>query len=176
MAQLFTNKEELFQKEITPHINSLYSFSFWLTHNEEEAKDLMQDSLLKAYKYLHYYEEGTNAKSWLFRIVKNNFLNNVTKQKRVPDLVDISDLKVNLGSSFENYQIHNHDYGLSDEVVKALNALPTNLKTVFLLKYLNDFKYHEIAEMFDIPIGTVKIWLHRAKNLMKALIKDTNKA
>ena len=174
MSKIETNKEHVFEREIAPHMDALFSFSFWLTHDKEDAQDLMQDSLLKAFKYMNYYEEGTNAKSWLFRIVKNNFLNNKVKEKRIPELVDVAEVRANLGGELAHYQVHNYDYGLSDDVVHALNSLPSNLKTVFLLKYLNDFKYHEIAEMFDIPLGTVKIWLHRAKNLMKATIQEHN--
>lgn len=170
MNEVVNKKEHVFQKEIIPQMDALYSFGYWLTHNEEEAKDLVQESMLKAYRYLDYYEEGTNAKSWLFRIAKNNFLNDQLKSKRTPDLVDVEDVRVKVGTEFEKYQVHSYDFGLSDEVVGALNCLPSNLKTVFLLKYLNDFKYHEIAEMFDIPMGTVKIWLHRAKNMMKTNI------
>ncbi len=166
-------KGESFDKEILTHVNSLYTFGYWLTHDADDAKDLMQETLIKAYKYYSYYEEGTNAKSWLFRIMKNNFLNDKQKKSRVPQLIDVDDMRITLGSSEFNDSLAKETVtGFSDEVVGALNSIPENLKTVFLLKYLHEFKYHEIAEMFNMPIGTVKIWLHRAKKLLKLKIES----
>lgn len=166
-------KDEAFEREIVPHVHSLYTFGYWLTHNDDDAKDLMQDTLIKAYKYFSYYEEGTNAKSWLFRIMKNNFLNNKQKQARTPQLVDVEDVRINFGSTQFNESLLKIDgAGFGDEVVEALNSIPENLKTVFLLKYLHEFKYHEIAELYHMPIGTVKIWLHRAKKLLKLKIES----
>ena len=157
-----------YEEVVLGHVDALYSFGYWLTNDADEAKDLLQETLLKAFRYFSYYEQGTNAKSWLFRIMKNNFLNDVSKKSRTPDFVDIEEAYFQLPSEASYTSLKIDELGFSDDVVLALNSISSNLKTVFLLKYIHGFRYHEIASMFQMPIGTVKIWLHQAKKQLKA--------
>ena len=165
--------EELFEKEFFPQMDALYNFAFHLTLNEEDAHDLVQDTFLKAYRFIESYETGTNAKAWLFKILKNSFINEYRRKVRSPNEVDYED--------FVAYQ-DGEDAGgvgeldlrddlfkglLGDEVTGALNDLPIDFRTVILLADVEGFSYEEIAKIIDIPVGTVRSRLHRARNLMK---------
>jgi len=165
--------ERLFEKELLPHIDALTTFAYHLTYNEEDAKDLVQETYLKAYKALDSYVEGTNAKAWLFKILKNAYINQYRKKSRRPTRVDFEE--------FIGYQdkedVSIVDYKdlreeiftnlLGDEVTVAINSLPIDFRTVILLCDIEGFTYEEIASIIDIPIGTVRSRLHRARNMLK---------
>lgn len=169
--------ERIFDEEFMPHADSLYNFSYHLTGNEEDANDLFQEALLKAWRFIGRYEEGTNAKAWLFTIAKNSFINDYRKRVRAPNRVELQDyithqdredtpLTGSLDMRQEMFQ-----YLMGDEVTMAINQLAVDFRTVILLSDVEDFTYEEIAKILDIPIGTVRSRLHRARNLLKAKLK-----
>jgi len=170
--------EELFEKEFMPHVDALYNFAFHLTLNEEDANDLVQDTFLKAYRFIDSYERGTNAKAWLFQILKNSFINEYRRKVRYPGEVDYEDY-IAYQDSDEASHVGELDLRddvfkglIGDEVTKALNDLPIDFRTVILLCDVEGFSYEEIAKIIDIPIGTVRSRLHRARNLMKEKLRD----
>ncbi len=176
--ELKREKDRVFEKEFLPHINALYNFAFHLTYNEEDANDLVQETYMKAYRFISSYVEGTNAKAWLFKILKNAFINEYRKKSKRPTKVDYEEI-VSYHDSEDTSYIGSLDLReeiyqgmLGDEVTKALNALPVDFKTVVLLCDIEGFTYEEIAKIIDIPIGTVRSRLHRARNMLKEKLKE----
>lgn len=167
-------KDKIFNKELLPHIDALYNFAYYLSHNEDDAKDLLQETYLKAYKYAGYYKKGTNAKAWLLRILKNTFINEYRKKSKKPSEIDY-DENIQSGDSHESPVVDlRHeifDKLIGDEVTKAINSMPIDYRIIILLCDVEDFKYDEIAKIVDIPIGTVRSRLHRARNLLKEKLK-----
>ena len=137
----------------------------------------MQETYLKAYRFFEYFEPGTNAKAWLFRILKNSFINDFRKKSKQPAKVDYSEIEGyynpddvesegEFATSSDMRQQSARDM-IGDEVAQALNSLPVDFRTVIILCDLEGFTYEEMAKVLDIPIGTVRSRLHRARNFLK---------
>ena len=168
-------KQEIFDNEFLPHIDSLYNFGYYLTNDEDEAKDLLQETYLRAYKYINYYQKGTNAKAWLLRILKNTFINDYRKKSKKPVHLSFEDFYTGDDSEdtgFIDLRQEVFDSLIGDEVSRALNALPVDYRLIILLCDIEGFKYEEIAKIIDVPIGTVRSRLHRARNMLKDKLKD----
>jgi RNA polymerase sigma-70 factor (ECF subfamily) len=171
-------KNAIFDQEFMPHIDSMYNFGYRLTFDEDDAKDLVQDTYLKAYRFINSFEQGTNAKAWLFRILKNSFINDYRKKSKQPAKIDYQEVET-------YYNSEDVDYGittdlrvdavkdmLGDEISNALNSLAVDFRTVIILCDLEGFTYEEMAKILDIPIGTVRSRLHRARNLLKEKLRS----
>jgi len=174
MIVMAENKyDEIFEAELLPHAEALSTFAYHLTYNESDADDLVQETYLKAYRFIDKYEVGTNAKAWLFRILKNAFINNYRKKSKQPAKVDIDELIVaeNDTDSYTDLRVEMFDKMMGDEVTMAINSLPIDSKTVILLCDIEGFTYEEIAKIIDKPIGTVRSRLHRARNMLKIKLK-----
>lgn len=173
--QHYTEKEkgEVFNNEFLPHIRSMYNFGFRLTLDRDDANDLVQDTYLKAYRFIESFQKGTNAKAWLFRILKNSFINDYRKKSKEPNKVDYQEVETYYNSEEVDRQItpdlrvESLNNMIGDEISNALNSLDVDFKTVIILCDLEGFKYEEMAKILDIPIGTVRSRLHRARNLLK---------
>ncbi len=170
--------ERIFDVEFMPHADALYNFSYHLTGNEEDANDLFQETLMKAWRFIDRYEEGTNAKAWLFTIAKNAFINEYRRKVKTPNRVELQDyvthqdredtpLTGSLDMREDMFQ-----YLIGDEVTRAINQLAVDFRTVILLSDIEDFTYEEIAKILDVPIGTVRSRLHRARNELKKKLKE----
>nr|MBA2408012.1 sigma-70 family RNA polymerase sigma factor [Chitinophagales bacterium] len=172
------SNDQLFEKEFLPQVEALYNFAFHLTYNEEDANDLVQDTFLKAYRFINSYERGTNAKAWLFKILKNGFINEYRRKTRLPNEVDYEDFltyqETDDGAQVGELDLRDDLFKglIGDEVTKAVNELPVDFRTVILLCDVEGFTYEEIAKIIDIPIGTVRSRLHRARNLMKEKLRE----
>ena len=173
--QHYTEKEKtnIFDTELMPHIDSMYNFAYRLTFDEDDAKDLVQDTYLKAFKFINSFEEGTNAKAWLFRILKNSFINEFRKKRKEPAKVDYNDVEqyYNSDEAGENMttdlRVETLQHMIGDEVSQALNSISVDFRTVIMLSDLEGFTYEEMSKILDIPIGTVRSRLHRARNILK---------
>lgn len=178
--QHYTEKEkqEIFNNEFMPHINSMYNFGYRLTLERDDAKDLVQDTYLKAYRFIESFQKGTNAKAWLFRILKNSFINDYRKKSKEPSKVDYQEVETYYNSDEVDRQItpdlrvESLKDMIGDEISNALNSLDVDFRTVIILCDLEGFKYEEMAKILDIPIGTVRSRLHRARNLLKEKLKS----
>ena len=168
-------KRDIFNNEFMVHIDALYNFAFKLTLDEDEAKDLLQDTCMKAFRFIDSFEKGTNAKAWLFRILKNNFINDYRKKSKTPGMVDYQEVEtyynsedgespVEITTDLRSETIKGL---LGDEITNALNSMDVDFRTVIILCDLEGFKYEEMAKILDIPIGTVRSRLHRARNILK---------
>jgi RNA polymerase sigma factor (sigma-70 family) len=174
------NKEEKdsqFEKEFMPLIGSLYNFAYRLTLDEDDANDLVQETYMKAYRFFDSYEQGTNAKAWLFRILKNSFINDFRKKSKQPSKIDYQEVEsfYNSDDVDENIttdlRVETIQDMIGDEVANALNSLAVDFRTIIILCDLEGFTYEEMAKILDIPIGTVRSRLHRARNLLKDKLK-----
>lgn len=182
--QHYTNREknDIFNNEFLPHINSMYNFGFRLTLDRDDAKDLVQDTYLKAYRFIESFQKGTNAKAWLFRILKNSFINDYRKKTKEPSKVDYQEVETYYNSEDVNRQItpdlrvESLKDMIGDEISNALNSLDVDFRTVIILCDLEGFKYEEMAKILDIPIGTVRSRLHRARNLLKEKLSEYAKS
>jgi RNA polymerase sigma factor (sigma-70 family) len=171
-------KQHVFNSEFMPHINSMYNFAYRLTFDEDDAKDLVQDTYLKAYRFIDSFQQGTNAKAWLFRILKNSFINDYRKKSKEPSKVDYQEVETYYNSDEVDRQItpdlrvESLQDMIGDEISNALNSLDVDFRTVIILCDLEGFKYDEMAKILDIPIGTVRSRLHRARNLLKEKLSE----
>lgn len=167
-------KQKEFETEIIPHLDAMYNFALRLTANPDDAEDLVQESIVKAFRFFNSFEQGTNAKAWLFRIVKNSFINDYRKQTKQPFKVDYHDID----SYYETVRSEQSDTTdlqaimfrelLDDDITKALSALPEDFRLVVTLSDIEEFTYEEIANMLDVPIGTVRSRLHRGRKMLKS--------
>ena len=169
---------EIFEQELLPHIDALKTFAFHLTYNEEDADDLVQETYYKAHKFLDKYIPGTNAKAWLFKILKNAFINDYRKKRKRPTKVDFEDI-VNYQDTddrsttvYFDLREDIFDNMMGDEVTLAINSLPVDFRTVILLCDIEGFTYEEISKIVDVPIGTVRSRLFRGRNLLKEKLKS----
>lgn len=171
-------KEEKFEKELLPHIEALNTFAYHLTFQEEDAADLVQDTYLKAFKFLDKYDTGTNAKAWLFKILKNIYINEYRRKNRRPKQVDYEEASgFHEGDdlalvSYYDLREDLFDHIMGDEVSGALQELPEEFKTIIFLCDIEDFSYEEISKILEIPVGTVRSRLFRARNMLKDKLKN----
>jgi len=171
-------KQDIFDNEFMPHIHSMYNFGYRLTLDRDDAKDLVQDTYLKAFRFIESFQKGTNAKAWLFRILKNSFINDYRKKSKEPSKVDYQEVETYYNSDEVDRQItpdlrvESLKDMIGDEISNALNSLDVDFRTVIILCDLEGFKYEEMAKILDIPIGTVRSRLHRARNLLKEKLKS----
>jgi len=182
LGQLFGRKSEKktshaeFERIAMPHADALYGAALRMTRDVTSAEDLVQETLLRAYRFWHKFEPGTNVKAWLFRIQTNIYINRYRKQQteqQVIDDIQAEDL-LNRYAAEESTFIPPDTREsffksvLSDDVMKALDALPFDFRMAVLLADLHEFSYKEIAEVLDCPVGTVMSRLHRARKLLQA--------
>jgi RNA polymerase sigma-70 factor (ECF subfamily) len=161
----------------------MYNFAFRLTNDEDDANDLVQDTYMKAFRFINSFQEGTNAKAWLFRILKNSFINDYRKKSKEPAKVDYQEVETVYNStedaefeSTSDLRIEAVQDMIGDEVAMALNGLPVDFRTVIILCDIEGFTYEEMAKILDIPIGTVRSRLHRARNLLKEKLRSYAKS
>ena len=180
IRQQYSEKDKLniFNQEFMPHINSMYNFAYRLTLDADDAKDLLQDTYHKAFRFIDSFQQGTNAKAWLFRILKNSFINDYRKKSKEPSKVDYQEVETFYNSEDVDRQITPDlrvealQDMIGDEISIALNSLDVDFRTVIILCDLEGFKYEEMAKILDIPIGTVRSRLHRARNLLKEKLSE----
>ena len=174
---------ERFERDVLPLLPSLYGAALRLTRNPADAEDLIQETYLRAYRGFVGFKEGTNLKAWLYRILTNNFINTYRKKQREPQIVEGPDdidewyLFDRLGSRSveESAETTVLDQIPDQEVKAALESLPENFRLAVLLADVEGFSYKEIAEIMDVPIGTVMSRLHRGRKALERALWETAK-
>ncbi|MBS4035096.1 MAG: sigma-70 family RNA polymerase sigma factor [Ignavibacterium sp.] len=161
-----------FEREAVPHMDALYNYALKMTGDSDDASDLIQETYLKAFRFFDKFEKGTNCKAWLFRIMKNTYINTYRKNTKEPDKVDYDDVE----NFYENIKASNTDSAhlekdiydnlLDDELSGAITSLPEDFRTVVILADIEGFTYEEIADFIDVPVGTVRSRLHRARKML----------
>lgn len=163
----------IIEKEMMPYADALYRFAIKLTGDEDEAGDLLQETYLKACRYIDHFEPGSNAKAWLYRILKNSFINEYRRKKRTPQQVGYEDIVKGVARPTPDYMTYasRSDYWsknlIGDEVSRAIQSLPVDYRVVVVLCDIEDFSYEEIANIVDIPVGTVRSRLHRGRKILR---------
>ncbi len=169
-----------FEEIAMPHMDALYGAALRMTRDPSRAEDLVQETLLRSYRFWHKFEKGTNIKAWLFRIQTNIFINKYRKRQTEQAVIDDREIDDLLGryAAEENTFIPpdtRDDFFkkvLSDDVMRALDDLPFEFRMTVLLADMHDFSYKEIADVLDCPVGTVMSRLHRARKLLQARLFD----
>ena len=176
-------KQKAFEAEAVTHMDALYNSALKLTYNEDDAKDLIQESYFKAFRFFEQFEPGTSCKAWLFKILKNTFINKYRKKVKQPEQVDfntvesfvdlIKDKNYDEDEALDDGIVNSY---LSDEINEALTKLSYEFKMVLILSDVEGFSYKEIADIMDCPIGTIRSRLSRARKMMfKNLLKYAKK-
>lgn len=171
-----------FERDAMQYTRQLYTAAMRVTRNPSDAEDLLQETFLKAYRAYHTFEAGTNLKAWLYRILTNTYINKYRKESRRPSEVDlgsVEDLYLyrRLGSEESAEAARTTEDRVLDGLVEsdiktAVENLPENFRLPVLLADLEGFSYKDIAEILDIPIGTVMSRLHRGRKAMQKALWD----
>lgn len=167
-----------FETEAVPHMQAVYNFALRMTGDEDEADDLVQETYFKAFRFFDKFEKGTNCKAWLFRILKNSYINDYRKTTKEPNKVDYEDIQ-NFYETIKSDEVETQHYEqdaftnlLDDDISNALTGLPEDFRTVIILSDIEGFTYEEIADFVDIPVGTVRSRLHRARKMLYTQLYD----
>jgi RNA polymerase sigma-70 factor, ECF subfamily len=174
--------QSTFEELASPYMSALYAAALRMTRNPSDAEDLVQETYLRAYRGFGGFREGTNLKAWLYRILTNTFINQYRAKKRRPDQVDLDDV--------EDFYIFRRLGGLEaadaertaetealesmpdDEVKQALESIPEQFRMAVILADIEGFSYKEIADILDVPIGTVMSRIHRGRRQLQKLLWD----
>jgi len=169
-----------FEAAAMPFVDALYNTAYRMTRNAEDAEDLVQEAYLKAYKYYDKFEEGTNFKAWLFKIMKNTFINNYRKKQQAPPQSDFADIEESFetqvsedaGKKIKNPEEELLENVLDEDIQRSIDELPPDYRMVVLLADLENFSYKEIAEILEVPVGTVMSRLYRGRRLLEKVMLD----
>ncbi|MBJ7368067.1 MAG: sigma-70 family RNA polymerase sigma factor [Ilumatobacteraceae bacterium] len=174
--------KEQFSTDAMQYAPQLFSTALRMTRNRLDAEDLVQETYIKGWRSFHTFQEGTNLRAWLFRIMTNTYINKYNAQKRKGTEVELDDVEElflykrlgsidqsQLSSSAEDQML---DLFTDDEVKNALESLPDDFRMPVLLSDVDGFSYKEIAEMLEIPIGTVMSRLHRGRKAMQKMLYE----
>ena len=164
-----------FEALALPHLDGLYAAALRLTRNEREADDLVQDGVLRAYRFFDRFERGTNVKAWLFKILTNTFINKYRRKVKEREVVESASNEATApqvvvapgAAGSINPEQALFDRLLSDDVLRAIDKLPIDFRLVVILADLQEFAYKEIAEILDCPVGTVMSRLFRGRRLLQ---------
>jgi RNA polymerase sigma-70 factor (ECF subfamily) len=175
-VRLSEEEHERFQRDALPLLDSLYGAALRMTRNPADAEDLTQETMLRAYRAFDRFEPGTNLKAWLFRILTNAYINVYRRRQREPQKVSQEEVE-----DFDLYQeLKDHDPGLAatpetifldslvdEDILGAIEELPEQFRLAVVLSDVEGFSYAEMAEIMDVPMGTVMSRLHRGRKALQ---------
>jgi len=169
-----------FEAAAMPFVDSLYNTAYRMTRNAEDAEDLVQEAYFKAYKYYDKFQVGTNFKAWLFKILKNTFINSYRKQQQQPPTADFAEIEESFeqqisGEANESLPSPEQELladVLDEDVQRAMDVLPEDYRMAVVLADLEGFSYKEIAEILEAPVGTVMSRLYRGRKMLEKAMLD----
>lgn len=174
-------KRTEFERQALAHVDALYGAAYRLTRNPRDAEDLVQDSLLRAYRFWDSFQQDSNCKAWLLRIVTNTFINEYQRKKRNREVLDAASAEQDAtdgvlvqASAFDKQSPADAmlQKSVSDDVQRALDSLPDDFRTAVILCDMQGLSYKEIAEIMECPVGTVMSRLFRGRKLLAAALRD----
>lgn len=180
-------RKQLFEREAMQHMSALYGMALKYTHSESEAEDLVQEAMFKAFRSFDSFDEGTNCRAWLFKILTNTFINKYKSNKREKDFKDhiekivsgnekivfeISKSAERILETDETRTTKNFFYAFPDEIVHAFNTISNEFKTIVIMADIEGLSYKEIADKLHIPLGTVMSRLCRARQILRNILGD----
>jgi len=166
-----SEKQQAFEQQALAHTDGLYRFGMRLTGNTADADDLVQETYLKAYRFWNRYDQGTNIRAWLFRILKNSFINLYRKESKEPDIVQYCEIMrptsaYRVAADANNLQELMFNNILDGDVSSAVSGLTEDFRTVVILCDIEGLTYEETARFLGCPLGTVRSRLHRGRKLL----------
>jgi RNA polymerase sigma-70 factor (ECF subfamily) len=171
--------DERFEAEVMPMLPSMYTAALRLTRNPTDAEDLVQETFLRAYRGFAGFEPGTNLRAWLYRILMNTFINSYRKKQREPKTISEDEVedwylysKMVDGGAEPSAETSVIEALPDEDVQEALQSLPEQFRTAVLLADVEGFSYKEIAEIMNVPIGTVMSRLHRGRKALEKRLWD----
>ena len=167
----YNNKQD-FEKEMLPHYKYFIRVAANLTRDEDDAKDLVQEAYIRAFRFYHTYEKNTNPKAWMYRILKNLFINYAAKKQKSPQLLS----NYEKPDTLSWFTAADRDTLMSDEFVVAINSIKDEYRMVIILFHLEDYSIEDIANFLKCPVGTVKSRLFRARRTLKNVIAENCEA
>ena len=178
-AVITDEQKKRFEEIAFEYMDSLYSTALRMTRNTAEAEDLVQDTYLRAYRFFGKFEEGTNFKAWIFKILTNTFINKYRKKIRTPQQVQLDKVEFGLESEDEQKAIKewdgfdesNYEELFDDDIKAALAQLSDEFRMVILLADVEGFAYKEIADIIDRPIGTLMSRLFRGRRMLQKVLE-----
>ena len=177
------DRRKRFEDEALPHLDALYSMAIRLARNPDDANDLLQETVLRAYRFFHQFESGTNCRAWMLTILFNNFRNGYRKSSREQPSstseeferkVESESLRVDPAGS--NPEALLSGQGMEGEVETALAGLPAEFRDAILLVDVEELSYQEVSGVLDIPIGTVKSRVSRGRAILREALTSFAKA
>jgi RNA polymerase sigma-70 factor (ECF subfamily) len=167
-------RRKRFEEEAIPHLDALYTMAVRLARNADDANDLLQETVLRAYRFFHQFEAGTNCRAWMLTILFNNFRNGYRKSVREQPAASVAAFERTLESEsmrVEPAQSNPEDIlsgrGMEGEVESALDKLPEEFREAIMLVDVEELSYQEVAGVLDIPIGTVKSRVSRGRAILR---------
>src|SRR3954468_22721713 len=159
-------RARLFEETVLPHLDAAYNLARWLAGNDHDAQDVAQEASLRAFKYFGSFR-GDNARAWLLSIVRNSFHTWLRKNRPVEKTVNIDDETLDIEDSTSTTETVNPHFADADAVRRAITELPLEFREIVILREMEGFSYKEIAELVEVPIGTVMSRLARARKLLQ---------
>lgn len=157
---------KLFEERVLPHLDAAYNLARWLAGNDHDAQDVAQEASLRAFRFFEKFR-GENARGWLLAIVRNTFYTWLRKNRPPEDTVEINDDVLAAEDDLANAEAINPQFGDADAVRRAIAELPLEIREIVVLREMEGFSYKEVAELADVPIGTVMSRLARGRKLLQ---------
>ena len=175
-----TDRRQEFEDVVLVHLDSLYNAALRMTRNREDAEDLVQDTVLKAFRFFDKFQRGTNIRAWLFTILTNTYINRYRKKARQPTIVELEEERMQAKDAPFHGPMDIAAAGqidavlelVDDDVKEALDSLPDEFRLAVLLADLEGFSYKEIAEIVGCPLGTVMSRLYRGRRLLRNKLRE----